>query len=98
MCKIGNIPKTMGVWMDINPIDIVIYSRKRMSEDEETIWDLISNGFFNFQIKLERKTLQVDEYEVINVNTREIQFRCENFQVILSIQDCFSFKTTKRII
>jgi hypothetical protein len=84
--------------MDIDPVDISIYSKERKLDDVQNICDLIEIGCLDFQVKLEREAFQNDEYEVINSHTREIQFKCQNFQMVLSVQDCLSFRAVKRII
>jgi hypothetical protein len=53
-CKMGDLRKTMGIWMDINPVDISICSKERKLSDVQIIWDLIEVQCLDFQVKCER--------------------------------------------
>jgi hypothetical protein len=96
--KIGGVRKTVGIWMDINPVEISILSKKRKLEDARIVLDVIETGCLDLQVKLEREDFQDEEYKIISSHVRDIQFKCQKFQMMLSVQDCLSFRTVKEII
>jgi hypothetical protein len=96
--SIGDLRKTMGIWLDVNPVDLVIYSKKRRMTDSQIIWEKIKSGHLEYQVKFEREAFQVEDYKIIDAHTREMQFKCENFQMELAIQNNLSIKVIKKII
>jgi hypothetical protein len=96
--SIGDLRKTMGMWLDINPVELVIYSKKKKANDLQIIWNLVETGHLDYQIKFEREAFQVDDFKIISTHTRELQFKCDNFQMVLDIQDCLSIRVIKKVI
>jgi hypothetical protein len=52
-------------------------------------------GYMEFQIELERKPLQVEEYEAISSNTRNLQFKCEKISDGSVDTELFQFENRK---
>jgi hypothetical protein len=64
--KVGDLRKMLGTWIDINPVNISIYSKKRKLSDAQNVWGLTVEGCLDFQTKLEREAFQNEDYKVIN--------------------------------
>jgi hypothetical protein len=56
-------------------------TRSVIIEDVERIWDLMNRGCMEFNIELGMKPIQVEEFTMINANTRSLQFKWEVFQM-----------------
>jgi hypothetical protein len=73
----------MEIWIDVAPANILVITKKKIPSDNELIWNLMNNGNMEFLIDLQMNPIQVEEFSVISANTRNLQFKCETFQMML---------------
>jgi hypothetical protein len=76
---------------------ISIYDRKKLQADDIKIWDLLKSGIMGLEIAFEKNPIQHEESSIINAVTRNIQFKCDMFNLSLTIQNNLSLRIVKKI-
>jgi hypothetical protein len=95
--RIGDIRKTISLWIDMRP-DKIIIENKFCCLDEENIWAAADKGGMECNVKFGKKCVHLDDYKIILFKPKKVIFRENvlNFQMLF--HEGLKFRTIKKII
>jgi hypothetical protein len=96
-CTIGDLKKTIGLWIDVQPDKITIENEVCLF-DIGNIWEAAFQGSIEFKVKFDQNMCNTFRYEVIQFKTRKLIFKENDLKLQMMIHEDLKIRTVKKIL
>jgi hypothetical protein len=95
---VGDLKKTVGIRLDIDPMYFNFKYKENIFENDENLFNLLNLEIKEFVLSWKREMFNVNHHNTIEIDIKDICFDYNLFKINLSLYKHMKFKIVKEIL